>query len=30
MRDSELASGPIAIQYGTGVVKVRKVQIKPL
>ena len=30
MRDSELASGPIAIQYGTGVVKVRRVQIKPL
>ena len=30
MRDSELASGPIALQYGAGAVKFRKVQIKPL
>ena len=30
MRDTELASGPIALQYGAGVVKFRSVQIKPL
>ena len=30
MRDSELPSGPIALQYGSGVVKFRKVQIKAL
>ncbi len=30
MRDPELASGPIALQYGAGVVKFRKVEIKPL
>ena len=30
MRDSELKSGPIALQYGTGVVKFRKVEIQPL
>ena len=30
MRDSELASGPIALQYGAGVVKFRKVLIKAL
>jgi hypothetical protein len=29
-RDSKLASGPIALQYGAGVVKFRKVQISPL
>jgi hypothetical protein len=28
--DSKLASGPIALQWGKGVVKFRKVQIKPL
>jgi hypothetical protein len=28
--DSTHASGPIALQYGSGVVKFRKVQIKPL
>ena len=30
MRDSELPSGPIALQYGTGVVKFRRVEIRPL
>ena len=30
MPDSELPSGPIALQYAAGVVKFRKVQIKPL
>ena len=30
MRDTELASGPLALQYGAGVVKFRKVEIKPL
>jgi len=30
MRDNELDRGPIALQYGSGVVKFRKVQIKPL
>jgi hypothetical protein len=29
-RDSKLASGPIALQYGAGVVKFRKVEIRPL
>jgi hypothetical protein len=29
-QDSKHASGPIALQYGEGVVKFRKVQIKPL
>jgi len=29
-QDSKFASGRIAIQYGTGVVKFRKLQIKPL
>ena len=28
--DSRLASGPIALQYGAGTVKWRKVQVKPL
>jgi hypothetical protein len=30
VQDSRFASGPIALQYGAGVVKFRKVQIKPL
>ncbi|HXV80889.1 MAG TPA: DUF1080 domain-containing protein [Candidatus Binatia bacterium] len=30
LKDSTFASGPIALQYGAGVVKFRKVQIKPL
>ena len=30
VEDSSLASGPIALQWGAGVVKFRKVQIKPL
>jgi hypothetical protein len=30
LTDSSFASGPIALQYGSGVVKFRKVQIKPL
>ena len=30
MRDSELPSGPIALQYGAGVVKFRKVLIKQM
>jgi hypothetical protein len=30
VEDSRLASGPIALQYAGGVVKFRKVQIKPL
>ena len=30
MRDSELPSGPIALQYGSGVVKFRRVEIRPL
>ena len=30
IQDSKHASGPIALQYGGGVVKFRKVQIKPL
>ena len=28
--DSKFASGPIALQYGKGIVKFRKVQIKPI
>ncbi|MDU6835690.1 MAG: DUF1080 domain-containing protein, partial [Bradyrhizobium sp.] len=28
--DSKHAAGPIALQYGSGVVKFKKVQIKPL
>ena len=30
VQDAKHASGPIALQYGSGVVKFRKVQIKPL
>ena len=30
VQDSKFASGPIALQWGRGVVKFRKVQIKPL
>ena len=30
VQDSKHASGQIALQYGSGVVKFRKVQIKPL
>lgn len=30
VNDSKLASGPIALQYAAGIVKFRKVQIKPL
>ena len=30
VEDGKLASGPIALQYGSGVVKFRKVQIKEL
>ena len=30
IQDNKFASGPIALQYGAGVVKFRKVQIKPL
>lgn len=30
VQDSQHASGPIALQYGSGVIKFRKVQIKPL
>jgi 3-keto-disaccharide hydrolase len=30
VRDSQFAKGPIALQYGAGVVKFRKVEIKPL
>ena len=30
LRDSSFASGPIALQYAAGVVKFRKLQIKPL
>jgi len=29
-QDSKFASGPIALQYGRGIVKFRKVEIKPL
>lgn len=30
VRDAKFAAGPIALQYGGGVVKFRKVQVKPL
>jgi len=30
LQDSKFASGPFALQYGSGVVKFRKVQIRPL
>ena len=30
VQDSKHARGPFSIQYGAGVVKFRKVQIKPL
>ena len=30
LRHSQFASGPLALQYGSGVVKFRKVQIRPL
>jgi hypothetical protein len=30
VEDSKLPGGPIALQYSAGVVKFRKVQIKPL
>jgi hypothetical protein len=30
VRDTKLASGPFALQHGSGVIKWRKVQIKPL
>ena len=30
VEDSKLASGPIALQWGRGVIKFRKVEIKPL
>jgi hypothetical protein len=30
IQDSKFAAGPFALQYGSGVVKFRKVQIKPL
>ncbi len=30
VQDSQHASGPFALQYGSGVIKFRKVQIKPL
>jgi hypothetical protein len=30
VQDSRLASGPFALQYGSGVLKWRKVQVKPL
>jgi hypothetical protein len=30
IQDSQFASGPIALQYGAGVVKFRKVEIRPL
>jgi hypothetical protein len=30
IQDSKFASGPFALQYAGGVVKFRKVQIKPL
>jgi hypothetical protein len=30
LKDSTLTNGPIALQYGAGVVKFRKVQIRPL
>jgi hypothetical protein len=30
IQDSQSASGPLALQYGAGVVKFHKVEIKPL
>ena len=30
VRDSKFARGPIALQYGAGAVKFRKVQVRPL
>jgi hypothetical protein len=30
LQDSKFASGPLALQYGAGVIKFRKVQIRPL
>jgi hypothetical protein len=30
IEDSKLSSGPVALQHGTGVIKWRKVEIKPL
>ena len=30
IQDSKFASGPVALQYGSGVVKFRKVEIRPL
>jgi hypothetical protein len=30
LQDSKFASGPLALQYGSGVIKFRKVQIRPL
>lgn len=30
VRDAKLASGPLALQWGSGVIKFRKVEIKPL
>ncbi|HEX7785995.1 MAG TPA: DUF1080 domain-containing protein, partial [Methylomirabilota bacterium] len=30
VQDSKLASGPIALQWGRGTIKFRKVEIKPL
>jgi len=30
VEDSKLAGGPIALQWGKGVIKFRKVQIRPL
>jgi hypothetical protein len=30
IQDSKFASGPVALQYGSGIVKFRKVEIKPL
>jgi hypothetical protein len=30
IQDGKFASGPLALQYGAGVVKFRKVEIKPL
>jgi hypothetical protein len=30
VQDSKLASGPIALQWGRGTIKFRKVQVRPL
>ena len=30
IQDSKFASGPVALQYGSGVVKFRKVELRPL